>query len=173
MLSVVGCLWFAVHCVFSAELRSPCWMLGLGRNRMTDPDPYPRRWSMGCGDRTAAVYRTSLLTLHVFFLHSSPVCLPIFPHLAPTTETWSGGYRTHASNYLPPFYLHLSFFPPSFSKSLLSLPVTHGLCLDSLGEEDQAWGNNSNWERRIKGGRRWGRRVTGGFGVLGAGRKVE
>lgn len=85
-----------------------------------------------------AVHRTSFHTFHL-----SVVLLPSSLVQPSSTETCWEGCCVYASDCarLPSLFLflHLRFFLSS-SKSLLSCPVTHWLHLDSLREEDQAWG---------------------------------
>lgn len=105
------------------------------------PGPCRADWFLHLmGDRWSSGQPSTEL-LHTF--HLSVVLLPSSLVQPSSTETCWEGCCVYASDCarLPSLFLflHLRFFL-SFSKSLLSCPVTHWLHLDSLHEEDQAWG---------------------------------
>lgn len=113
----VQCLLCLPRCVLrlctllNCGLHVACW--ARGGIKLTDPCT---SWTIdGARDSTAAVHRTSLLTRHVFFSHSSPVCrcLPLFPRLAHAMEAWSKGTLCACKRLRsPPVSLPLSPFLP-------------------------------------------------------------
>lgn len=118
--SVSSLLCLLVVCIAKFHFACLCCMLDPLVNK-ADYAMHLADWSAQGG--SAAVHKTSLLTQHVFFSHTSPVCLclPLLSCLALTTETWRE-INMQASDGV--CLLSVFLCPPliflSFSKSLLS-----------------------------------------------------
>lgn len=143
-----------------------CWdVCGMLRPGQSKADWSVHLEEQSMEDRTVELQFTELLCLlHAFFWRAPIfVCLSLLIQPSPP--------RHHQKEVLS--------FSPSFPSQIsLSSSLTHWLHLGHLWEEDK-WNNSAAIgalahavrERKIKGERRRGRWVTGGFGVLGTGEK--
>ncbi len=149
-------------------------------------------WSMHLSDDRCVTekYCCSLQNFSAYptcFLFTLFTCLFVSSSLSLfSPHRWDTVRISYACKWLFPSFPFSSYSTFPFS-CLSPNPSCPALSLTDFAltvkgvEEDQAWGTTALpqelwqtlWERRIKDGSRWGRRVTAGFGVLGVRRKVE